>query len=362
MVLLADDPPQARASARRRWIAAGAVLGLVLGVALGVGLGVGITRGQMVRGGGGAAGRVAPGAPLRRCSCRGRRAPRGAGRGRAVRGDPPPAAAGGACLRAPSGAGALSAGPGRRGPGAQTAKRLQSPPRPHPTPCTLRRQVPSPADPQEYSEAAQLLEEARPDAPPAPRRQLAARASRSRPSIVVVGDGLTESGFSFKLNGWGSQLLGAYLRKVRPLGGREDKGQRARLLAKRVRGGRRRRLGVGPSSFSGAYDCPPAPRCPPPPRPPPQADVVNRGFGGYFSGWFKDYLMDSVGGGAAGALGPWLSLAWLRGGACPGRGPAARGSCTLASLRAALPLPCSRFTRRSCSTWPTPRWASCSWA
>ena len=48
-----------------------------------------------------------------------------------------------------------------------------------------------------------------------PHRQLSARAARSRPSIVVVGDGLTESGFSFKLNGWGSQLLGAYLRKVR---------------------------------------------------------------------------------------------------------------------------------------------------
>lgn len=27
----------------------------------------------------------------------------------------------------------------------------------------------------------------------------------------------------------------------------------------------------------------------------PQADVINRGFGGYFTNWFKDYMLDSVG-------------------------------------------------------------------
>jgi len=47
-----------------------------------------------------------------------------------------------------------------------------------------------------------------------PHRQLGARAIRSKPSIVVVGDGLTEGGFSYKLGGWGAQLTGAYLRKV----------------------------------------------------------------------------------------------------------------------------------------------------
>lgn len=27
-----------------------------------------------------------------------------------------------------------------------------------------------------------------------------------------------------------------------------------------------------------------------------QADVINRGFGGYFTDWFKDYMLESVSG------------------------------------------------------------------
>jgi hypothetical protein len=47
-----------------------------------------------------------------------------------------------------------------------------------------------------------------------PHRSLRSRVARSRPSIVLVGDGLTESGFSYNLGGWASKLVGPYARKV----------------------------------------------------------------------------------------------------------------------------------------------------
>jgi hypothetical protein len=47
-----------------------------------------------------------------------------------------------------------------------------------------------------------------------PHRLLGSRTMRAQPSIVVVGDGLTESAFSYKLGGWAAQLGAAYIRKV----------------------------------------------------------------------------------------------------------------------------------------------------
>ncbi|KIZ05501.1 hypothetical protein MNEG_2456 [Monoraphidium neglectum] len=70
-----------------------------------------------------------------------------------------------------------------------------------------------------------------------PHRSLRSRVARSRPSIVLVGDGLTESGFSYNLGGWASKLVGPYARK---------------------------------------------------------ADLINRGFGGYFTNYFVDYMLDSL--------------------------------------------------------------------
>ncbi|KAI8473208.1 MAG: SGNH hydrolase-type esterase domain-containing protein [Monoraphidium minutum] len=70
-----------------------------------------------------------------------------------------------------------------------------------------------------------------------PHRELLRKVSRSRPSIVFVGDGLTESGFSYTLGGWGSKLVGAYQRK---------------------------------------------------------ADLINRGFGGYYTKYFNDYMLGSL--------------------------------------------------------------------
>lgn len=59
----------------------------------------------------------------------------------------------------------------------------------------------------------------------------------AKPTFIAVGDGLTEGAFSRKHNGWGLLMQERYVRK---------------------------------------------------------ADVVNRGFGGYFTSWFTDYMLDDL--------------------------------------------------------------------
>jgi hypothetical protein len=165
MVAVLEEPAGRRPlSPAARWgIAAGVLVGVIIGAAIGVGVGVGVGLRQQ--------GQV-------RIGCAARSAQRGFGRWWL---------------------------------GQQTHTRSWAAARPSP-PYTSA----TPPESQGIPDAEQMYLDGDDFEPPsAAGRQLKAWAVRSRPSIVCVGDGLTESGFSFKLSGWGSQLVGAYLRKVR---------------------------------------------------------------------------------------------------------------------------------------------------
>lgn len=114
-----------------------------------------------------------------------------------------------------------------------------------------------------------------------------------KPSIIAVGDGLTESAFSSANMGWGLLMQEKYVRKVRRRRARGDcwpSGGGGSMPAAALRHAPLPCASVGTTAARGHGRS----ACRPPRRSLLQADVLNRGFGGFFTPWMVDYMLPSL--------------------------------------------------------------------